>query len=683
MLLTTTVLALGLSVITAPGVFGGIWMDPEGLVPIAEVPDDNPRLGLVYEGLAPAKSGTPCVGAYEVVQRDTCTHGPDEAPPGLDVSRDVAPVARVAPVPTLPRRDISSAPSDREVAVDEGALNPTETAPAVVPEAVAADPAVPPVTGPGGVICDGDGVAGKRVQVLYVYEAGQASRYSQYVASFRTWAAGVDAIYDASAKDTGGTRHLRFVTMPDCQIDVAEVQVPGGALATFNANITALKNLGYKRTDRKYLIFADAKVYCGIGTFTSDGSTGSGNRNNRGPSYGRSDSGCWTASVAAHELAHNLGAVLNSSPNSSKAGHCTDDYDVMCYKDAPGTVVRVVCPDRAKDRRLDCNHDDYYNTNPSPGSFLATHWNVADSDFLIGKSGGTPPPAPAPAPVPPPSPTATPVPTATAAPAPTATNPPPPTGTPSPPPAPPAPPAGPQPPPAPPQPPPPGGAAIQVIDTTSTSTRLAWSAMAAGTRYGIVLDGRTIGLTTAHRVRVIGLRPDTPYSIEVVVRKADGTSQPHAGPVSVRTAAVPRPTADELFQLTNALTGGVASLYGARAAGGTPLVLGRRDTTVSQQWRLEQVTNQTFLLRSNATGQCVTARGALVAGAVIVQQPCAAGDVTQQWRLGTGSYGFTLLPGSGVTLVLGVSRLRYGGQRLLVLQRADNSRYQSWSALPV
>ncbi|HEU4421390.1 MAG TPA: RICIN domain-containing protein, partial [Pilimelia sp.] len=670
---------LGFSVIVAPGVFGGLWRGPDGLLPIRDVPDDNPRLGLVYEGLAPAKSGAPCVGAYEVVQRDTCTHGPDEAPPGLDVGRSVQPVARVAPVPALPRRDISGAPRDKDIAADEGAVNPGETAPAIVPEAAAAepagDPAADPVVGPGGVVCDGDGITGKRVQVLYVYEAGTASRYSQYLASFRTWAAGVDAIYNASAQDTGGIRHLRYVTTADCQIDVAEVQVPAGALVTFNATITALKNLGYKRTDRKYVLFADAKVYCGIGTFTSDASPGSGNRNNRGPSYGRSDAGCWTASVAAHELAHNLGAVLNSAPNSSKAGHCTDDYDVMCYKDAPGTVVRVVCPERAKDKRLDCNHDDYYHTDPSPGSYLATHWNVASSDFLIGKpaAGGTPGPPPAPTPTPAPTATAAPTPTATPTPPATQPNP---TGTAVPPPAPP--PANP-----PPAPPPAVGVPLDVIDTTSTSTRLAWPGIAPGTRYAIVLDDRTIGWTTARRVRVIGLRPDTPYRMQVSVRGADGTLRLHAGPKVVHTAPASQPSPGALFQLTNALTGGAASLYGARGAKDTPLVLGRRDTAVNQQWRLDPVPNGSYQLRSNATGQCATARGAVVAGAVIVQQPCAAADVTQHWRVRVGSHGFTLAPASGGALVIGLSRLRYGGQHLLVLQPADNSRYQSWSALPV
>src|SRR3954471_21547023 len=35
-----------------------------------------------------------------------------------------------------------------------------------------------------------------------------------------TWAADVDSIYDTSAQETGGHRHLRYITTADCQVDV-------------------------------------------------------------------------------------------------------------------------------------------------------------------------------------------------------------------------------------------------------------------------------------------------------------------------------------------------------------------------------------------------------------------------------------------------------------------------------
>ena len=90
--------------------------------------------------------------------------------------------------------------------------------------------------------------------------------------------------------------------------------------------------------------------------------------------FARVDKPCWgllagpgTHSVEAHELTHTLGAVDSDAPNATANGHCTDDYDTMCYVDAPGVVVRRVCPDPAHEGLLDCNHDDYFGLNPAAG----------------------------------------------------------------------------------------------------------------------------------------------------------------------------------------------------------------------------------------------------------------------------------------------------------------------------
>jgi hypothetical protein len=90
---------------------------------------------------------------------------------------------------------------------------------------------------------------------------------------------------------------------------------------------------------------------------------------------------------------HNLGGVQLSAPHTSGGYHCTDEYDRMCYSDTPNfPVMQILCPDVAHDLRLDCNHDDYFNTAPAAGSYLATHWNAANSDWLL-TSPPTPPPA--------------------------------------------------------------------------------------------------------------------------------------------------------------------------------------------------------------------------------------------------------------------------------------------------
>jgi hypothetical protein len=664
------VCALAAFLVAVPSGLSGAWVpwghdeggSGLGSAPIKAAPPDDPAHGMVYKGLKPARKGQPCVGGYEVGDRSTCTHGPDPVPAGLDVKRSVTPVATVAKAPVLPARD-AAAPDDQTLIAEEGAVAGDGTA-ALLPDAA---PAAGAAVGPNGVVCDGDGVAGKRVQVLYAYAAGTTSRFSKYLASFRTWAAGVDTIYDASAQETGGVRHLRYVTTADCQVAVDEVEVPAGAMDTFNATIGALRTLGYNRTDRKYMIFGESQVYCGIGSFAGDDRAGSVNRSNGGPSYGRSDSGCWSAGTAAHELGHNLGAVNNSSPNSSKAGHCVDEYDVMCYKDTSTTLLRSVCTDRAHDQRLDCNHDDYYNTAPSPGSYLSTHWNVADNDFLIrDKDGSTPPPTPTPTvpPTTPPVPTPTATPTKDPTPTATPTKDPTPTATPT----------------TPPVPPDPGGlAALTVSDTTSTSTRLTWPAAASGSpRYGVVLNDRTLGWTRSTSVRIIGMTPDTEYRAQIVTRASGGAAKAHTRVATVRTAAAAPPAEGGWFRLSNALTGAAADLYGARSADRTPVVLRRPTGSASQSWQLVPAGAGAYQLRSKATQKCVTPLGAAAEGAPLVQQACA-GSATR-WHLVETADGFALGLGD---LVVGLGRSRFGGERILVLQKPSDARYQSWTTTPV
>ena len=125
----------------------------------------------------------------------------------------------------------------------------------------------------------------------------------------------------------------------------------------------------------------------------------------------RVDLPCWglggsDTPVEAHELFHTLGAVQNNAPNSTfsasfpdeSGGHCTDNYDVMCYDDdgvddgAPGlndgfawgNQMTITCSTATDERILDCNDDDYFSLSPAPGSYLTNHWNTANSSFLVG-----------------------------------------------------------------------------------------------------------------------------------------------------------------------------------------------------------------------------------------------------------------------------------------------------------
>ena len=53
----------------------------------------------------------------------------------------------------------------------------------------------------------------------------------------------------------------------------------------------------------------------------------------------------------------------------------------MCYRDGPDTVGCTPVPED-HENLVDCNHDDYFSTNPPVGDYLRTHWNTAASTFL-------------------------------------------------------------------------------------------------------------------------------------------------------------------------------------------------------------------------------------------------------------------------------------------------------------
>lgn len=278
-----------------------------------------------------------------------CTHGPDPAPPGIDLTAPVA--VRELRARDVPREEWGT--------------------------------------------CPPDGTSGFRVQALYAYPADRATRYPQIQPLVQAWAnANVDEVIQASAAETGGTRRVRFVTDASCQVVVDEVRLSGAGDDSFAQTVSELRALGYDRPDRKYLVWMDAPPpapYCGIAQMYPDDRYVADNYNNGHAAVpgmvARIDPPCWgieTFPVEAHELMHTLGAVQPSSPHATAGGHCWDEYDLMCHDDdgdGPMTVA-VMCSEARSDRRFDCGHDDYFHTDPPAGSYLDTHWNAAASRFL-------------------------------------------------------------------------------------------------------------------------------------------------------------------------------------------------------------------------------------------------------------------------------------------------------------
>ena len=337
----------------------------------ARVPGDDARLGLVYEGLTRSSVDGLCRGAFESLldaggvssmTRFLCTHGPDPAPDGIDVreNRGPDPAAELAPPPG------AGGGQDRSVP------------------------------------CEGTGSDGFRVQLVYARSSTTADRFSTYWPSFKAWAGRLDGVVAASAAETGGTRHVRFVTDAACDPVVARVTLSPAAMSSFTTMVTELHGLGYARSDRKYLVWADANVYCGISELYADDTadaTPGVNQNNGNPrvqgAVGRIDNGCWGLAdmVEAHELVHLLGGVQPSAPHATPSFHCLDESDRLCYADgSTSSPVVQSCPS-SHERLYDCNHDDYFSTDPVPGSYLSRHWNVADSAFLSRSAPRPPPPS--------------------------------------------------------------------------------------------------------------------------------------------------------------------------------------------------------------------------------------------------------------------------------------------------
>jgi hypothetical protein len=291
-----------------------------------------------------------CGDSYEGFRVDgvpMCTHGDDAPPEGYDRS------IRVAPVQSLTRS--------------------AQTLP-----------------------CIDDGRSGPRVQVLYVYSG--TSRYDEYLTSMRGWVAEMNAMFDMSAAQTGGSRQLRIVTNQDCTADIIPLKISSTDIASFGGSINgvidaldALPDPAQRySSERNYLMFADTDIYCGIGTVRNDDRSTADNYNNFGGSFARADNGCWTGMVIAHEVMHNLGGVQLSAPNSSGGWHCVDERDIMCYSDTPyrpSMSNRCTTGIWATANLFDCNNDDYFSTAAPACSYLGSHWNASASSFLFDPTG--------------------------------------------------------------------------------------------------------------------------------------------------------------------------------------------------------------------------------------------------------------------------------------------------------
>src|SRR5204863_2378323 len=230
------------------------------------------------------------------------------------------------PDPAPPGTDVRRGRSDQQVSAD------ARPAPALAGTRTADDVRTAAAS-QGSVGCIGDGVTGQRVQAIYAVPADRTDRSATVVAAIRaTYAPRVDWQFSTSAAETGGVSHVRFVTEPDaagtgCQLSVAVAHLSASGDDSFSTTVSELKAQGYNRSDRKYLVWTDSDVLCGVGSLYSDTKPGTTNLNNGyAPMFARVDSACWNY-AEGHELMHTLGAVQGGAPHATSAGHCWDEPD--------------------------------------------------------------------------------------------------------------------------------------------------------------------------------------------------------------------------------------------------------------------------------------------------------------------------------------------------------------------
>lgn len=323
----------------------------KALQPLASLPADNLAEGMTYKGLKKVSelSADPCGGLYKLENpksqnyKNLCTYGPEPVP---------------ADKTKIPLRAAASVG------------NPTGGQ---------------AVLGSNTAACYGDGVSGRRVQALYVTTAA-TDQFNIVKPQIEQWAAYMDTKVAESATRSGGTRHIKWAVDGACVAGVQKVVVNDADMADVGATVDAVAAQGFDRDDRKYVMWTEGNSYCGIGFMHMDDDPNPfTNSNNLYATHSRIDRQCWgfTDSVELHELTHNLGAVQDSAPHATGYGHCTDEGDLMCYVDSSGLPMQTVCTDVNAEELLDCNNDDYFNTNPAAGSYLDTHWNTAKSYFLF------------------------------------------------------------------------------------------------------------------------------------------------------------------------------------------------------------------------------------------------------------------------------------------------------------
>lgn len=360
---------------------------------------DSPKLGLVYKGLRAVKKDAdhPCKGIFEIEGakangQPICTHGPDPAPVGVDVTKIT---------PEIKGKQLDKRPKDKTTTQQLQGLTDSQ----ITAAAISFTNQIPYKEAP--VPC----TSGRhRIKLVMITHGSDKPHYRELE---RETAYRMESELEYSAIRSGPgavNKHYRFVTNSSCEPTVALVIGPSNLDLSVAGNVTTyLANHGYNDPYTKYLVWdysEDAK-FCGIATIWGDSNpSAADNKVNNRTGWAVIGPACWSYSEV-HEIMHNLGAVNLDAPRTSGSYHCLDEYDIMCYADhrnSAGQYTKCInslgvafscgqngkplykdpnCPTTNFDWQLDCNKNDYFNTGIIPSTrYLYDHWNVANSPYL-------------------------------------------------------------------------------------------------------------------------------------------------------------------------------------------------------------------------------------------------------------------------------------------------------------
>lgn len=342
------------------------------------LPDNNPSRGLYYSSIGEKKvTNGPCKDDLEDTTKGqtgnskACTHA-DPGPEGVDVRERAKKLDALLATQAEYDRQHPAKPAGDPT-------NPPPITSTSTANDLSYQGSLSQISGNTWPCADTG--TGPRIATVYVYKSGNSNRRDTYRDTFEGIARRTNAVMYNSSVASGAPRQYKFKHYTDCSsLWLPAVSVTGD-ISSYGNIVNQLRAKGYNDTTVKYLVWVDSTSGCGTAGVRFDTQPGQANANNSGNSFALVWRSCWNY-AEPHELMHALGAVETGAPYATSGHHCYDQHDVMCYNDGTHSMSQV-CTSSVYIWRYDCKYNTYFNSGtPAAGSYLATHWNTANSAFL-------------------------------------------------------------------------------------------------------------------------------------------------------------------------------------------------------------------------------------------------------------------------------------------------------------